>query len=98
MRMRRFSEAGVNPCVGTGVHNFGNPKGLIKPPARKEKLARPHASPISPKQLKQFGRQRNQAIFVPLSLHNPNHHALAVDIADAQVDSLADSHAGRIEC
>lgn len=97
MWVRRFSEACVNPCVGTGVHNLGGAERLIKPRAGEKKVTRANAPPIGAQQLEKFGGQRNKTVLVSLALYNPDHHALDVDIADAQVHSLADSYPSGIE-
>ena len=36
-------------------------------------------------------------LLVTLALHDPNHHALTIDIGDSQVDRLADSHSGGVD-
>ncbi|HUO61665.1 MAG TPA: hypothetical protein VMU24_13425, partial [Candidatus Acidoferrales bacterium] len=69
--------------MGARVHNLGGAERLIKPPAGEKEVTRANAPPIDAQQLEKFGGQRNKTVLVSLALYNPDHHALAVDIADA---------------
>ena len=87
----------MKASVGASIHNFGSAERLIEPPAGEKKITRANAPPIGAQQIEKFGRQWNIPILVSFALDNPNHHALAVDIADTQVHGFADSHTSGVD-
>jgi len=83
MRVRRFGETCMKARMGARVHNFGGAERLIEPPTGEKKITRVNAPPIGAQQLEKFGGQRDKTVLMSLALYNPDHHALAVNIADA---------------
>jgi hypothetical protein len=49
--------------------------------------------PVGAQKLQQMGREHDIALLVPLSLFDPDHHAVRVDVGRAQRDDFGDPHA-----
>jgi hypothetical protein len=96
VRRHRFADSALQPHLPTGAINGGWRDRLARAVTGKQPLSGTGALPIVPENGQQFGRQHDIAIFVPLSLVNPNDHALAIDRGGLEADGFGDSQTGRV--
>jgi len=68
-------------------------QGTIGGPGKEQRLRAPLA-PVLVEHGAQVGREHDVAIVPPLALFDAHHHALAIDVGDAQVGHLGDAQAG----
>jgi hypothetical protein len=97
MRTKGFGEASSSGSRMNGIARPIACQGSAGDLAWKQPGYWSDAAPIVPQEFEQFRRQHHVSVLGSLAELNPNRHALAVNVADAQVNGFTDAHAGSIQ-
>ena len=101
MRGQAFADAGLLGCLATSqpddVGGNGDVGALASDGTGKQiGLGLPPA-PVNAQGFQQFGTQGHVAVAAALTLVNPDHHPLTVDVSDLETAKFGPSHGGGIQ-
>src|ERR1700674_2988652 len=96
VRARVLPQTSALAGMGNGLADGFSAQRLVENLSWEQPLLRPYGPPIRAQQLQQLGRELDIAVLMTLALLNPDHHALAVDVGNPQMEGLADAHPGAV--
>ena len=97
MRAHLFLNAGLLGQLLADLPDAGGMHGTTRLLSRKQPVRGFAPTPVSPQQRQQFRREHNLARSLALSLSHQNHHPLAIDVRDLEVEHFGATQPGRIE-
>ena len=89
-------DAGQTARLLTGRSHRVPGDGLAEALAGEEPIPRARPAPVTPQLVKQLHREHHIAVFAPLALVDPQHHARTIDVGDLQVRGLAHAQSGAV--